>query len=361
MVTGDFNQTLTEHSQRDEYEVVSGGGRELQNCLNACELMDLPAHGPIFTWWNHQQSHHIAEKLDRVLGNFQWLATFPNSIITFEEPLFSDHASCCIRFQDLGPRIVRPFRFNHHLMQHVRFLDVVKESWTTSQVDGSPMLRISRKLKLLKTKLRELNRSAFSGIENRVRVALADLKAAQVTMLTLPSPAAAISERALHLVWQNLASAESTFLRQKSSLKWLSEGDENTSFFHKNVIVRNAFNGIKRLKLDDGSIISDHVSIKNACVNFYTSLFGTSSSTPCLTAGIESIHPFRCSATQKAGLERPFSVDEIQAEFFALPRDKALGPDGFTGEFFRHCWGIVDAEMTEAVLHFFTHGSLEPS
>lgn len=71
MVLGDFNQTLlpSKHSIREEFEVVSAGSRELGDCLQDAELLDLPAQGPIFTWWNHQQANPIAEKLDRITGN----------------------------------------------------------------------------------------------------------------------------------------------------------------------------------------------------------------------------------------------------------------------------------------------------
>ncbi|XP_010495633.1 PREDICTED: uncharacterized protein LOC104772751 [Camelina sativa] len=171
----------------------------------------------------------------------------------------------------------------------------------------------------------------------------------------------ASAERIAYQSWQKLATAEVTFLHQKSGLKWITDGDENTGYFHKSVVMRNAFTGIKRLRLEDGSTTTDKLVIKNACVDFYTSLFGTSNPTPCLQACIESIHPFRCTEAQRECLERPFTPAEIKAEFFALPRDKIPGPDGYTGEFFRHCWGIVGEEVTAAVLNFFTHGKMEPS
>ncbi|XP_010513663.1 PREDICTED: uncharacterized protein LOC104789707 [Camelina sativa] len=162
-------------------------------------LMDFPAHGPLFTWWNHQQRTPIAEKLDRILGNFYWFEQFSNAIATYEEPLFFDHASCCIIFQERGPKPIRPFRFNHHLMQHEQFLLLVQDSWSSMEVSGSQMLQINKKLKLLKGKLRELIRSAFSGIENRVRVALADLRAAQRVLLTSPTPELAEAKRKTYL------------------------------------------------------------------------------------------------------------------------------------------------------------------
>jgi hypothetical protein len=46
---------------------------------------------------------------------------------------------------------------------------------------------------------------------------------------------------------------------------------------------------------------------------------------------------------QQPGLEldRPFTVDEIGAAVKELPNGKAPGPDGFTDDFYKHCWDIV--------------------
>ena len=44
------------------------------------------------------------------------------------------------------------------------------------------------------------------------------------------------------------------------------------------------------------------------------------------------------------GLEsvtEPFTQLEIDAVIRQMPRDKALGPDGFSGHFLKMCWHIV--------------------
>lgn len=123
LVLGDFNQTLlpSEQSRRDEFDIFSEGSRELRDCLSSCALLDLTAQGPIYTWWNHQSINPIAEKLDRMLGNEHWFIQFPRFISIFQEPLFSDHTSCCIRLPMEGPRLTKSFQFNHHLINTIVF------------------------------------------------------------------------------------------------------------------------------------------------------------------------------------------------------------------------------------------------
>ncbi|VVA93934.1 unnamed protein product [Arabis nemorensis] len=189
LVTGDFNQTLTasDHSLREEFDGLSAGSREFQHCLNVTGLFDLPYTGPVFTWWNHRRATPIAEKLDRILGNDQWLLSFPEAHASFEAPLFSDHAACCIRIPDSATTPKRPFKFNLHLLQHPDFLSIVEEAWRGFEVEGSPMKQVSRKLKLLKRILKELDHSAYSNIQKRTAETLAQLQQSQNAMLSDPS------------------------------------------------------------------------------------------------------------------------------------------------------------------------------
>lgn len=46
-----------------------------------------------------------------------------------------------------------------------------------------------------------------------------------------------------------------------------------------------------------------------------------------------------------AGLERPFTREEIKAAVFSLGGDKAPGPDGFPMQFFKQCWEMVKDDV----------------
>jgi hypothetical protein len=47
-------------------------------------------------------------------------------------------------------------------------------------------------------------------------------------------------------------------------------------------------------------------------------------------------------------LEAPFSLDEVKETTFSMPSDKAPGPDGFIGIFFKECWDIIKVDVLEA-------------
>jgi hypothetical protein len=50
-----------------------------------------------------------------------------------------------------------------------------------------------------------------------------------------------------------------------------------------------------------------------------------------------------------SSLDRPFSEDEIWQAIRQMPHDKAPGPDGFTGLFFRKCWQTIQHDIIAAI------------
>lgn len=62
---------------------------------------------------------------------------------------------------------------------------------------------------------------------------------------------------------------------QKSRVKWLSEGDHKTNYFHMVIQSKSARCKIKELTRDDGSIASDGIAITDEILGFFTGLLGT--------------------------------------------------------------------------------------
>jgi hypothetical protein len=54
------------------------------------------------------------------------------------------------------------------------------------------------------------------------------------------------------------------------------------------------------------------------------------------------------------------SNSEIKAAVFALNKDSAPGPDGFGAFFYQHYWDIVQMDVINAVLEFFTTSWILP-
>jgi hypothetical protein len=61
---------------------------------------------------------------------------------------------------------------------------------------------------------------------------------------------------------------------------------------------------------------------------------------------------------QNATLMRPITQEEVDQAAKSMPPGKAPGPDGFTTDFFHHCWDIVRKEVWEVVEESRTSGQV---
>lgn len=71
-----------------------------------------------------------------------------------------------------------------------------------------------------------------------------------------------------------LMKSERLFYNQRAKVKWLTEGDTNSKFFHASIKMRKNAAGIGSIALEDGSIRTDRQGISDSLVNFYENLLG---------------------------------------------------------------------------------------
>uniref|UniRef100_A0A453F706 Reverse transcriptase domain-containing protein n=1 Tax=Aegilops tauschii subsp. strangulata TaxID=200361 RepID=A0A453F706_AEGTS len=53
------------------------------------------------------------------------------------------------------------------------------------------------------------------------------------------------------------------------------------------------------------------------------------------------------------GLDNPFSEEEVWEAIKASPAEKAPGPDGFIGVFFRSCWQTIKHDIMKVFHQFY--------
>jgi len=49
-------------------------------------------------------------------------------------------------------------------------------------------------------------------------------------------------------------------------------------------------------------------------------------------------------------LDEPITEDEVWETIKDLPADRAPGPDGYTGRFYKACWQLIKSDMMAAIL-----------
>jgi hypothetical protein len=58
-------------------------------------------------------------------------------------------------------------------------------------------------------------------------------------------------------------------------------------------------------------------------------------------------------AVDLSSLDRPFTESEVWQAICLMPQDKAPGPDGFTGHFFKRCWPLIHPDIMAAINSFY--------
>lgn len=49
-------------------------------------------------------------------------------------------------------------------------------------------------------------------------------------------------------------------------------------------------------------------------------------------------------------LDEPITEEEVWSTIRSLPMDRAPGPDGFTGRFYKECWAMIKADVMAAII-----------
>lgn len=128
-----------------------------------------------------------------------------------------------------------------------------------------------------------------------------------------------------------LSSLERTKARSRNGLNWLKEGDANTSFFHQQVRYRKKKIFIGKLKVAD-RILVEQEEKQEVVWNFYNNLLGTVAHRNCSL----NLAAFHIPTKNLEQLERDVTEEEVWATIKSIPSNKAPGPDGYTGRFYKH-------------------------
>jgi hypothetical protein len=121
-----------------------------------------------------------------------------------------------------------------------------------------------------------------------------------------------------------LASLERTIARLRSQVRYLKEGNANTSFFHKQAVFRKK-KSITKL-MSGEHLVTSQEEKQNVLLEFYEGLIGT---TLPRTSTL-SLEQFHIQNMDLAEMDSPITEDEVWDTIKTLPADRAPGPDGYT-------------------------------
>ncbi|XP_039042482.1 uncharacterized protein LOC120181426 [Hibiscus syriacus] len=145
-------------------------------------------------------------------------------------------------------------------------------------------------------------------------------------------------------LWEEYRKVE-RFWHQKSMIKWISEGDRNTSFFHMFESTRRNCNLISSQKVN-GAVLDDPDSFKLAVQSHFKEAFNVKS-----TLAVHQLRlPFKKLQLEEASmLEFKFTEQENFQALRNSDGNRAPGPNGFNFNFLKKFW----PDFKSYILAFF--------
>jgi hypothetical protein len=133
-------------------------------------------------------------------------------------------------------------------------------------------------------------------------------------------------------------------IRQRSRLTWIKLGDANTQLFHLRANSRRRKNFIPALTVESRTVTS-HADKAAQLFSFYSSLFGTAAPREVVL----NWDQLQIQQHDLSQLDEQITEQEVRATIFAAPPEKAPGPDGYNGLFYKLAWQIIKDDLMQAI------------
>nr|GEW26082.1 RNA-directed DNA polymerase, eukaryota, reverse transcriptase zinc-binding domain protein [Tanacetum cinerariifolium] len=352
VIMGDFNEV---RYKSDRFGLVfnAHGANVFNSFIMNSGLVEITLGGSSFTWC-HKSARKMS-KLDRFLVSESLLSMCLNINAITLELYISDHRPILLREAhfDYGPT---PFRFFHYWFEMDGFCKIMEDTWRESPCEGSnAMRRMMGKLKFLKDKIREWNKTNMLSVKNIKAQYKIDLEAVD-SIIDNGNGTAEDVKKKVEIVnkLQGIDKLNSLEVAQKAKVKWAVEGHENSSFFHGMLNKKRNLLNIRGV-LADGFWIDNPNKVKREFLDHFSNRFCKPGHRRAI---LQMSFPKSLSSYQQRELESEVTNDEIKRAVWDCGTDKASGPDGFTFGFYQRFWYLIESDVYDAVRYFFTYDDI---
>ena len=204
--------------------------------------------------------------------------------------------------------------------------------------------------------MRNFNKIYYEEISMKVIKKMKELDEIQLVKLNGGTKGNVIErEREIARELNELKQVEESYFKQKSRIKWLKEGDQNTKYFHGMMAARQKKNTISVLTDLEGHKLISYDQMSNEAVTFFQKLIGTVDEKVegCPQPLLQELLGVSLPEEAIPKLIRQVTPEEVKSSMFSIGSDKSPGPDGYTSHFFKAAWHIVGNDVEKAIISFF--------
>ncbi|KAL0911160.1 hypothetical protein M5K25_019277 [Dendrobium thyrsiflorum] len=337
IIIGDFNCCRFQSEKSGGNAIPASKLAPFNDFIFYSNVTEIPSTGIFLTWYNQRTVNPILIRLDRMLANDAWFRAFPNSSYKALNSHISDRSPLILNSgHDL--KFLPRFMYKNFWSNFSEFwsllVAVFDEPYT-----GNPISWFYKRLKQLKS----LTKRKDWASSNLIMAKCKNLEGQQLNcqMALDNDPHNGELSNRLKQINGELNfyySSWSSWIVQRSKVKWLSKGEDDLKFLFSKVRKRSSSNAnaLKASILGPGSSYQDNIS---GIINHFYELFNSPNPS---NYDKDSLPPGNViHESQKPGLISPITNDEIKATIFSGCSDSAPGPDGFNFAFYKNTWSIT--------------------
>uniref|UniRef100_A0A803P9A9 DUF4283 domain-containing protein n=1 Tax=Cannabis sativa TaxID=3483 RepID=A0A803P9A9_CANSA len=329
---GDFNDYLSLNDRSSSSNPPSYAMTHFQNFVSKFSLLPLNPIGSKYTW----KHGSVCERLDWGVVNHKWQHTFPNTTLFHLGFYGSDHRAIKITLNDASMMYLRHkrFLFENFWLTEPSFYETVKDSWKHCPSSHTPLTLNTFLLKqqMCVDDIKSWN-AGFNSLSRRINALENSINAIHSN---LPLSRDKIHEAsALQSQLDSLLYKNEILWKQRSKIHWLQAGDKNTKYFHSKATARRKTNFIRKLKCDDGRVVTSVDDISREVSSYFSDLFKSQESNSEATQYLLSAINKSLDSQQIQFLNSPFEAHEVRQALFQLSSDKAPGIDGLNPTFYQ--------------------------
>ena len=240
------------------------------------------------------------------------------------------------------------FRFEVFWPKVQGYSEVVQSAWDQELSVINPFLRLHTKLQRTGKALRSWSRSKIGHVKLLLCAAKQLIAILDVVQEFRQLTGQEIQfRRDLKARVFGLSAVEKIRAKQQSRLSEIKAADANSRLFFLRINGRQRKNFIQQLYTDSGVLIG-HKEKENLIFEHYSKLFGTTEQRQ-YTLDWELLG---MQSHDLQSLEEEFS-EEVFSVVHDIASDKAPGPDGFIGAFFKASWQIIKHDLMAAINFFY--------
>ncbi len=374
IIGGDFNICLNSIDKSGgRVEPVSAYATLIKNFMDENDYVDvwrlMNPDTKRFTWRESSRNGIIQSRLDYWLIPQHMLYNVNNADII--SSIHSDHSviELNLDISDSNSRGRGFWKFNCQLLTDNEYVNKITQCITDCKAKYKDTVDKGLIWDAIKMEIRGISISHSSYLAKQRKKAeeelYRNLNRMEITLASDPSIDNKNHYNKLKAELEDFNSLKIKGALLRAKAEHIELNEKNTSFFLKLEQKNGDLKNIKRLKVSNGSLITDPLEILNEQKLFYEELYSDKSATSTKDIQISSknfindtIINETLNEIDRKMCDSPLSYEEIAKAVKELPNNKSPGSDGFSIEFYKFFWKDVKCLVTDSILYGLDKGIL---